>query len=171
MVIYFNKKSEEYISNVEEVSKFTISNNFDFLMVNCFDEKFRKLCIDNKVSRFPFTQIFLKGEESPFVPFHPDIESLLEFIDKINSPTIKELKKSKELTDFNKNYGDVSFLLIDEGGLNDFEINENIKIMKEMILECYEKVAEKYKPIFHFAYMSQRKYPNFYNINLPAIIV
>ena len=49
MVIYFNKKSEEYISNVEEVSKFTISNNFDFLMVNCFDEKFRKLCIDNKV--------------------------------------------------------------------------------------------------------------------------
>jgi hypothetical protein len=104
------------------------------------------------------------------LPFNLDIESLLEYIDKINSPTIKELKKTKDLTEFNKNYGDVSFLLVDENELNNFEINENHKILKEIILNCYNKFAENYKPLFYFAYMSHRKYPNFYNINLPAII-
>lgn len=95
----------------------------------------------------------------------------MEFIDKVNSPTIKELKKSKELTDYNKNYGDVSFLLVDEGELNNFEINEDNRILKENLLDCYNKVAEKYKPVFHFAYMSHRRYSNFYNVNLPALIV
>jgi len=163
--------SKEFLSILDDVSKFTLTKKFDFLRVNCANEKLKHLCEINEINRYPTSKIYLKGEETIFLPFNRDLESILEFIDKINSKTIKEISSNKELIDFSKNYGDVSFLYIDNGGLDEYALNEDNKNSKMKLLKCYEDLAEYYKPVFYFGYMDKNKYKNHYNIKLPGIIV
>ncbi len=95
----------------------------------------------------------------------------MEYIDKINSENIIPLNSQKELNDFSSNYGDISFLYVDQGELDEYALNEDDKNMKMKMLKCYEEIAEYYKPIFYFGYMDKNKFRNYYDIKLPAIIV
>lgn len=148
-----------------------MTKKFDFLKVNCANEKLKNFCEKNSITRYPTAKVYLKGEETSFAPLSRDLESILEYVDKINSKTIKEILKQKELNDFSKNYGDVSFLLVDDGDMVDLNLNEDKKNIKNILLKCYEEIAEQYKPLFYFAYMDQKKYYNYYNLKFPAIIV
>ena len=164
-------KSKEFLDIIDEASQFALAKMFDFLRVNCANEKLKDLCDKNSINKYPTTKIYLKGEEIYYVPLNRDLESILEYVDKINSPLIRELEKIKNLNDFSKNYGDVSFLFVDYGDLEDYNLDENKKNVKTNLLKCYKKIAEKYKPVFYFAYVNKKKYRNYYNIKLPAIIV
>lgn len=156
---------------MEEASKFTLTKKFDFLRLNCANEKLKGLCELNKIDRFPTTKVYLKGEETNFVPLNRDLESIVEYVDKLNSETIKEIQTQKEFLDYSKNFGDISFLLVAEGALDEFALNEDNKSIKMQLLKCYEDIADYYKPVFYFAYMEKKKFRNFYDVKLPALIV
>jgi hypothetical protein len=104
-------------------------------------------------------RLYIDGKESIFSPKFKDTERILEYIDKLASPDIVNIQTSKELINFSKNHGDVSFLLIDK----DITISTYYK--------CYERAARYYKPLFYFGYMSVSKYRNNFNVEVPALVV
>jgi hypothetical protein len=83
---------------------------------------------------------------------------LLEYFDKIISLDIISINTSKELFNFSKNYGDVSFLLIDRDD-------------QQASYECLTLIAKEYKPLFYFGFMPLAKYKNNFNASVPAILV
>jgi thioredoxin-like negative regulator of GroEL len=162
MIVFYIENSElckELIDTIENVSTYTFTKGFEFLKVNCSKHK-NDICDKFGVVNFPTLKVYLKGEETVHTPNGSDLESLLEYIDKINSPSLVQLKSNKELFNFSKNYGDVSFLFIDN--------DDNSQIYK-----CFEIISENplYKPVFYFAFMNSNKFRNDYNIKLPAVLV
>ena len=149
--------SRTIISMYEEVSSYNFTNPISFHKVNC--DNSNTLCeFFNINNKYPKVKLILNGKENKFFPMGiKDKERLLEFVDKLISKDIITLKSMKAIFNFSKNYGDVSFLLIDE---------ENTIFYK-----CFENTAQILKPMFYFAFIKKSLYRNVYNIKLPAIIV
>lgn len=148
---------QEYLETIDSAITYEISKNFDFLKLNCTN--YRDICKELGVNRFPTLNVFLKGEKAMVIPSGRDLESLLEYVDKINSPSITIIKSFKEIAKFSSNYGDVSFLLIDN-------INTNL-------FKCFHSLADDsdYKPSFYFFFIEKSKYRNENEIKLPAVVV
>lgn len=119
-----------------------MSENFNFFRVNCSN---KSVCTHFHVNRYPTIKVFFQGKEIDTEPGR-DLESLLEFVDKLNSKALINLSDKELLKDFKKNYGENSFILVSD--------NESSKLYK-----CFETLAEgKYKPLFYFAHINKENY-------------
>jgi thiol-disulfide isomerase/thioredoxin len=149
--------------NTLSTYKFIEQENFHFLRLDCTKPDNKDLCHKYSVFQYPTLKIFLKGEETKSTPNEYDLESMLEYIDKITSPSLIKVNSDKKLKQLSEDHGDNSFLLIIDGEdrYNDFDIKE-----------CYQKLAEDkdFKPLFYFFLMKKNKYKNEFSIKLPAII-
>jgi thioredoxin-like negative regulator of GroEL len=161
---------EEYIKTLEKVSSYKLTLGIEFFKVDCIKHKL-DICDVFQISAFPSIKVYLQGKESPHFPPNPDTESILEFVDKINSQQILKLKSHKEILNFSNNYGDSSFMLVrkeNEGNSENSYFNT--------LYDCYEKIAEdiNYRPVYYFSEISASKYKKSRNSNemkFPAIMV
>lgn len=151
---------KEFLETIDTVSTYDLSKGFDFLKVNCTE--YKHICDEFNVNHYPTIRVFLKGVETNLIPNGRDVETLLEYVDKVNSPSIVYIKSNKEIKKFSENYGDVSFLLVDK---DDYE--------SSLIFKCFDKLANsaEYKPLFYFAYIKKSIFRNENDIKLPAVIV
>jgi hypothetical protein len=147
---------KDYLENTAKSSTYEITKGFDFYHVNCTQTK--EICQVFEISTFPLFKVYLKGKNTEIVPYSPDLETILEYVDKINTPDVIDITKSMKF--YSENYGDVSFLLVSN--------QENKEINS-----CYSELAKsvEYKPIFFFFTMHETKFVNREDIKLPAIIV
>jgi hypothetical protein len=145
--------SQSVIKTFEEVSSYNFTTPISFYKVDCFNKT--NLCIDYSIGKnLPQVKVILNGKETNYIPTTKETEGFLEYVDKIISNSIIELNTMKAFLDFTKNYGDVSFVLIDDEESN-----------------CYQDIAEQYKPVYYFGFIKKNIFKNNYNIQLPAIIV
>ncbi len=87
----------------------------------------------------------------------------MEYVSKINSPSIIDVENGRNILKYSEDYGDVSFLLI----------NDNLNDEKDNLNKCFRNLAEnpEYKPLFYFFTLPKSKFKNENEIKLPAIIV
>ena len=131
-------------------------DKIDFIHVNCTEHI--SICNENQIYQFPTTNIYLKGKEILEKP-EQDLESMLEFFDKLTTKSVIELYDYDNLEDFSIKYGDISFLIIDDSKNTDF-------------YRCVEKLAEMdYKTQFYFGFLETKEYKNEYNLKIPGLIV
>lgn len=124
----------------------------------------KDICNHFVISTYPTMKTFYKGQEIKYTPIGRDVESLLEYIDKIDTPAITEIKNNKEMLNFSKNNGDVSFLLVEP-------VSRSGSKKRSAYYKCYEQLAEMYKPLFYFGFMREDSFRNEYNIRIPAVLV
>lgn len=87
-------------------------------------------------------------EEEP----NRDLESVLEFLDKVEDEPIKYLNNEKDLKDFRSNYGEVNFLL---------SLDYANKKEENMLLSCIKDLAkDKYLSQFYFGVIDKKIYKN-----------
>lgn len=146
-----------------------VQNTTNILLSNCMIHN--SLCKEYNITSYPSIKVFLYTnnlffEETNHIPLSFELEDILEYIDKISSSlklkaTIK-LSSMKSFNNFNKNNGDVSYVLL----LPSNNDNEEIK-------ECYDKFAlsKEYLPRFYFAYMDSSKFTNIYGMKFPSIVL
>ena len=87
------------------------------------------------------------------------LESLLEYIDKLFSPDIIDLKQD-QINHFSNFYGEVSFLIISEPQHPQF-------------ISCLHDIAKDNKPYIYFGHLNASSFTTKSGINLssPAIMV
>lgn len=150
---------KELLETLDTVSSYELAKGIDFLKVDC--SKFKDICSNYGIYSYPTMKVYIKGEETTQTPNGKELETLLEYVDKINSPNIIEIKNDKSIMKYSDDYGDNSFLLI-----NNHDINDNLNI-------CFKRLAEspQFKPLFYFFTLQANKFKNVNNIKLPAILV
>lgn len=149
--------------NTLSTYKFIEQEKFNFLRIDCSKQENKDICYQYSVFQYPGLKVFLKGEETKSTPNEYDLESMLEYIDKITSASLIKVKNDNKLQQLSQDHGENSFLLIIDGedSFNDFDIKE-----------CYHKLAEDkyFKPLFYFFQMKKNTYNNKFSIKLPAIV-
>jgi|LauGreDrversion4_2_1035121.scaffolds.fasta_scaffold730156_2 hypothetical protein len=87
------------------------------------------------------------------------LESLLEFIDKLLSPDLIPVQQD-QITHFSNSYGEVSFLLISQDDNSD-------------LVKCVLEIANENKPYIYFSQLFLHTYTTKSGLNLisPAIMV
>jgi len=121
----------------ELASTYKIAKDFSLLKVNCAN---KEICNHYDIKKFPTTKVYLKGKLMASDPGR-ELEDILEYIDKLQSPNIKLLQSLVEANEFSANYGDVSFILFDHNNDTDS-------------YECLDKLAgDKFKSDFYFGYV------------------
>jgi len=168
--VTYSNYCEEYIKTLEKVSSYKLTLGIEFLKVDCTKHKL-DICDVFQISAFPTIKVYLQRQESFHFPLNPDTESILEFVDKINSHSILKFKSYKEILNFSNNYGDSSFMLVRKENVGN---SENSYF--NALYDCYEKIAEdiNYRPIYYFSEISASKFKNSRNSNeikTPAIMV
>ena len=154
---------KELMETMDLVTTYLFTKSVDFYKINCDKHKLTicsRLDFVTIVNTYPSIKVFVNGEETINIPTGRELETLLEYTDKILSESVIEIKSNKEKINFSKNYGEVSFMLVDED-------------TSSIPYKCLLSIADSplYKPLFYFAYMSKRNFRNESGINLPAIIV
>lgn len=172
--VTWSNQCQDYIKILEAVSSYKLTNGFGFYKVDCTKHK-QDICDHYHVSAFPTLNLYLNGNLSPHVPVNPDVESILEFVDKINSSPILKLSSHKEILNIDKNYGDSSFMFVTKENMFDEEHSDTKNLNLNEMYECYEKIAMDvdYKPLYYFSEISESlfKKKRNYEIKIPAIVV
>lgn len=157
LIIYYNQNCimekqgptlcKELFSTMNEILKYQNFLNFEFYRINCSTLP-NEICNSLSNHNFPYVEIIFNNKYIPYSLDQYNLESILEFLDKLSSPDIIELHSTSQIHEFSKNYGYFSFVLIDD---------EN-----NFYTKCYKEYAsnEKYKPLYYFAKLSNQNYPN-----------
>jgi thiol-disulfide isomerase/thioredoxin len=155
---------KELYETLNTVSSYKFTDSFNFLRIDCGKSENKQICIHYEIFHYPTLKVYVKGEETDSLPNERNLETLLEYIDKVLSPAVIQLGSNKKIKKFSEEYGDNSFLLVVDGDhhYHDFDIKE-----------CYKKIAEdkEYKPLFYFFSIKKKKFKNENEIKLPAVIV
>lgn len=109
------------------------------MKVNCQN---KSICNHFDVRHFPTIKFFIDGHISNEEPGR-DIPSILEYIQKLTTPSIIEIKSENEIKEFRSLYGENSFVVYYDGDKN------------TEWYRCIENIAEKkFKPYFYFGLYS-----------------
>jgi hypothetical protein len=87
------------------------------------------------VSKYPTVKVFHKGKQLEDEPGR-DVQSILEYLDKLNTPALIMLTSKEDLNKFYEMYGNSSPIILYKGNSG--------------ILECIQKLEENYKNLFYF---------------------
>jgi hypothetical protein len=148
-----HNKSKEFIPVFEEASSYKLTESFEFITVNCAD---KELCNFYKANRYPTIKVFLKGEEIDGEPGR-DLETLLDFIERLSSDTVQKVRTVEELNQFRNKHSD-SFILAYDNTETEY-------------YKCIAELAnEKYKQYFYIAAIEASVY-NSTSVKVPALIV
>jgi thiol-disulfide isomerase/thioredoxin len=150
------KNSKEFLPKFQLASQYESTKDFDFFTVNC---KNKEICDKYNVNKFPTTKVFLKGKDMNEEPPR-DTESLLEFIDKVSSPPILLLEE-KALRHFSNNYGEITFMILEEDEQSEF-------------FQCVKRLAEdEYLPLLYFGHLNKQSFTTRSGkiLKSPALIV
>jgi hypothetical protein len=103
--------------------------------------------------------VFYNGKELEEEPGR-DLESVLEYIDKLSSPSIIEIENQSEIQNFGKLYGESSFIMVYDDKNSEF-------------YKCVSNLSENtYKTLFFIGSIHISKYtPGNGTRPFPALIV
>jgi hypothetical protein len=119
-LVKVNLHSKEFIPIFDEASKFTFSQNLNFLKVNC---EHKNICQFYDVKRYPTIKVFYKGEELNDEPAR-DLNGLIEFAEKLSKNSIQELNQEQisKFVDMKPN----ELLLLYKNDSNTYRCLENL---------------------------------------------
>lgn len=98
---------KKFIPVFEEVSKNTILSDFYFYKVQCAGD-LQSICDSYNVTKYPTIKVFINGKALPFEPPR-DKSGLSEFLIKLLDRELVMINSTKDLENFNENYGSISF--------------------------------------------------------------
>jgi len=108
--------------------------------VNCAN---KEICTYYDIKKFPTIKVFINGKLQNNDPGR-ELESILEYMDKVQSPNIVKINNLDEANNFAFNYGDVSFILFDHDETTKF-------------YECLNTISEEnYKSEYYFGFVPLR---------------
>lgn len=137
----------------ENASKYKLSENFNFFSVNCEN---KAVCEHFGINRYPTLKTFFQGEELNAEPGR-DLESTLEFVDKLNSTPLIEITSKQAIPDFKRDYGESSPIAAYDNKDSNF-------------FKCLKQLAEdKYKPNLYFGIIQKEIFDK--NLKFPSLIV
>ncbi len=115
------------------------------MKVNCQN---KSICNHFDVRHYPTIKMFIDGHQSN-EDLGRDIASILEFIQKLTTPSIVEINSEIEIKEFRKQYGENSFMVYYDGEKN------------SEWFQCIENLAEnKFKQNFYFGVFAKNPQEN-----------
>lgn len=142
----------------DEASRYKLADSFEFYKVNCQN---KELCKAFEVRKYPTIKVFYNGQELEEEPGR-EMSTLLEYISKLNHPSLIDLDKAEDIKLFREKYGESTFLALYDS-------------KNSMFHKCVNLIGEsiKFKTLFYIGMLKLSEYneKKDFKTSVPTLIV